>query len=211
MKAKLYAGDTYSRTLTFKDEDGEVFDPTTITCVFKNPAGTTEGTLAKADLTNTDTGIYELKWDLPDDADKGTWTLTATATYTLSSLTKAYVFPFSVFTEPYGVVTVVRRLCGLDDDSLDDDLVGFMEDAKEPINLKLSEYATTPLTTVPTQIANVANYWAAGLYLQRNMAEGKTHPHVAYAEKLLREYINYTYLSGREGKVYATEYEEIDE
>jgi phage gp36-like protein len=103
-------------------------------------------------------------------------------------------------TEPeysgYGSVDSVKRLCGLaTEDGYDEVLTGFLEDATTFIDLQLTNHATTPLDPVPGSIGVIANYYAAGLYLQRNMAEGKKHPHVEFAEAKLKEYIQITYVS----------------
>lgn len=98
--------------------------------------------------------------------------------------------------EGYGSLDSVKRLCGLAaEDDYDEVLTGFLEDATIFIDLQLTNHATTPLDPVPDSIGVIANYYAAGLYLQRNMAEGKKHPHVGFAENKLKEYIQIVYVS----------------
>lgn len=195
MTNKLFAGDTYSRTLTFTDEDDAAFDPDTITCTFYDPDGTQSGdALDILDLTRTAAGTYELQWTIPADAASGVWTLRVNATVAATSLSETEEFPFNVDTQPYGNLTAVRRLCGLSTTDNDEDLQGFMDDATEFINPQLQNHVSTPLATVPTEITVVANYYAAGLYLQREVTDDKEdHRYVKLAERKLSEYISRTY------------------
>ncbi|MCJ7559181.1 DUF1320 domain-containing protein [Candidatus Bathyarchaeota archaeon] len=97
----------------------------------------------------------------------------------------------------YGSLSDVKRLCGLTktENEYDIDLKGFLTDASALIDSQVAAHASVPLDPVPDAINVIANYYAAGLYLQRNMAEGKKHPHVEFAEAKLKEYIQTAYVS----------------
>ncbi len=69
---------------------------------------------------------------------------------------------------------------------------------------------TLPLSYVPSAVASIAEFYAAGLYYQRNMQDEKTHSYLTYAEKKLSEYIESTYLKPHT-VVKATAYREINE
>ena len=91
----------------------------------------------------------------------------------------------------------MKRLCGLTktENTLDVDFAEFLADASALVDSQISPHDTVPLDPAPDAINVIANYYAAGLYLQRNMAEGKKHPHIEFAESKLKEYIQTAYVS----------------
>ncbi len=184
---KLHPTDTLVELLSFKDEDGEYFDPASIDVTIVNPSGVTEGTLDEGSLTQEDTGMWVLAWDLPSDAEVGTWSYTVKAVY--GTTTNSESFSFVVNPMPYGSLSVVRDLCGVTDDCVDYSLQTCMDVATADINDRLNLIVTTPLSTVPDIINTATNLYAAGLYLQRNSPDEKEHPFIVRAEKMLSTYI----------------------
>lgn len=197
MTLKNYVGDTYEDTLEFLDEDDEYFDPDTVTIAFYDPDGTQSGeALSKSDLTHdpAETGMYELVWDIPVDAAAGVWKYLAVAVY--GTKQKSVEVSFNVATQPYGTLSVVKRLCGLSEvDEQDSTLMGYMDDATDWINPVLKRRGVTdlPLDPVPPEIARIASYYAAGKFLQRDTVDGKRHPYVEDAKEELTEYLAATY------------------
>lgn len=194
---KFYAGNTVPKTYTFTNSDGEAFDPDTITVLVKNPSGVTEETLSIGDLVRTDTGVYLLRYNLPVDAAAGTWVFQVTATVTADDYVKTSEFSFSVSTQPYGSLAVVKYLCNIEltDASKDTVVLVFMEKATSFVNSALEPYVSTlPLTSVPDAAASVAEFYAAGLYLQKDQVDEEPHPYLAFAEKKIGEYVKYKYV-----------------
>jgi uncharacterized protein YfaS (alpha-2-macroglobulin family) len=98
-KQRYYRGDTLGKVFTFKNESGNLFDPTTISIAIKKPDGTTAATKTMADLTQTGTGTYKLLYNIPSDAPYGMWKLAATATYSVGNLQNTEEFTFIVESE----------------------------------------------------------------------------------------------------------------
>jgi hypothetical protein len=213
---KFYAGNTVPKTYTFTDSAGEAFDPDTITVLVKNPSGVTEETLDIGDLVRTATGVYLLRYNLPVDAEAGTWVFQVTATVTADNYVKTSEFSFSVSTQPYGSLAVVKYLCNikLTDTSKDAVVLVFMEKATSFVNSALKPYVSTlPLSSVPDVVASVAEFYAAGLFLQKDQQDEKPHPYMAFAEEKLQSYVETEYVKNQHvaGKVRVTLYSEIDE
>jgi len=188
--SKIYPGNSYLETLQFKDGSNQLFDPESVTIEFLTPSRVVAGTLALTDLERTSEGIYELKWNLPVDAEKGAWT--RKVSFTIEGLTKTSEEPFNVASQPYGTLSVVKRLCGLSEvDDQDSTLLGYLDDATEWINPVLRRRGVTdlPLDPVPPEIARIASYYAAGKFLQRDTVDGKRHPYVEDAKEELSEYL----------------------
>lgn len=195
---KLHPGDTLNEMLYFKDEDGEYFDPTTVAVTIKDPSDATVQTYAIGDLSKEDTGQYILSYDLSASAATGTWSYTVKAVY--GGTTRSATFLFSVNPMSYGSLSVVRDLCGVTGDDFDYSLLNCMDLATAEINDSLTqkqisdeteiEYdvESPPLTTIPDIIHTVANYLAAGIYLQRNSPEEKEHPFTSRATSLLENF-----------------------
>ena len=91
---KKYRGDTVEKKFTFKDENGAKVDPGTISIAIKDSTGATITTKTKTDLVYVELGVYKLLYNLPSNAEYGTWTLEVTATY--SSLQNREDFHFVV-------------------------------------------------------------------------------------------------------------------
>ncbi len=194
MTGKLYPGSSYIEVLHFKINDGELADPDSVTVEFLAPDGTVAGSLGLANLTRLSLGEFKLKWDLPSDAVKGCWVRRVTFTVG-DEVSPADVEPFDVATQPYGVLSMVRRLCNMsaadaENSELTADLMGYLSDATDWINLELLEAGESalPLDPVPPRIDRIASYYAAGLFLSRPPAEGRHH-YVGEAEADLERYI----------------------
>ena len=212
--SKLYPGNSYLETLKFKDGSSQLFDPDSVAIEFLTPSRVVAGTLALVDLERTAEGVYQLVWALPLDAVKGTWT--RKVTFAVEGLVKTGEEPFNVAVQPYGVLSVVKRLCNLSEvDDQDSTLLGFMDDATEWINTVLRRHGepSLPLDPVPVEVARVASYYAAGLFLQRDLADGKRHYFAAEAKEDLEAYAQAAYHGYvvSAGKVKVSSYSEIDE
>ena len=93
---EYFRGDTLGKILYFYNESNALFDPNTIAVIFKDPDGVTPtgGTLSISDLTQTATGTYKLKWNIPVDGVYGLWTFTVKATKTAGTLVNTEEFTF---------------------------------------------------------------------------------------------------------------------
>lgn len=194
MSTKTYPGTSYLETLTFKDEAGEVYDPDTITVEFITPTGTVEDTLTETDLTRTSEGVYELEWLLPSTAVKGTWIRRVTPE---TDDGKVWVSeePFNVSTQPYGTLSIVKRLCNLSETTAQDTtLMGYLDDATDWLNtaLKTAGETALPLDPVPPEIHRITSYFTAGRFLQRDTADSR-HPYVEDAKTELKTYLEANY------------------
>ncbi len=97
---------------------------------------------------------------------------------------------------PYGSLTTVKRLCSIDvdDTSLDTALNVFMNKACDFIDSALTPYESSlPLSSVPDQVGSVAEFYAAGLFLQKDQPDEKPHPFISFAQGELSKYINRVY------------------
>jgi hypothetical protein len=201
-----HPGDSYIETLTFKDDKGELYDPMSVTVSFISPSKTVEGALSILDLTRTGEGVYELVWSLPVDAASGTWVRRVVAT-TDDDKTLTFEEPFNVSTQPYGTLSVVKRLCNLSDTTAKDvDLSGYLDDATDFINtaLRRAGESRLPLDPVPPEIARIASFYAAGMFLQRDTADAR-HPYVSDAKAELEAYIQAAYhTASRAPKIFVT-------
>lgn len=98
----------------------------------------------------------------------------------------------------YGGVAVVKRLCSIDqiDTFADLDITAFLNIAAYLIDDLLKNYESTlPLSPVPDMITVIADYFAAGIYMQRAKPDEPIHPYTTTAEQKLAEYIKKEYLS----------------
>jgi hypothetical protein len=99
---------------------------------------------------------------------------------------------------PYGNLTTVKRLCNIDTDDVSKDTAinVFMHKACDFVDSELTPYEDTlPLSTVPDQIGSVAEFYAAGLYLQKDQPDEKPHPFLAFAQAELTKYIQRAYVA----------------
>jgi len=186
---KYHPSDTLNETLHFTDADGEYFDPDSIDVTIRDPDGATVETLDEDDLTQDDTGQWILAYDLPADADTGTWSYTVKAVY--GTVTNSESFLFSVNPMPYGNLIRVRQLCSVEDDTEDAKLLESMDDATAYINGKLKRYTTVPLTTVPDEIRRASNFLAASFNQKSNSPDEGVHPYKTIADEYIVEYILY--------------------
>lgn len=112
----------------------------------------------------------------------------------------------------YGNIVVAKSLCNIDqtDTFADFDLAAFLTIATSIIDDKLETYETVlPLTPVPAKITVIANYYAAGIYMQRAKPDEPVHEYTTYADKELIMYITDKYgvgNAGRKGKVVVHEH-----
>jgi len=190
MQNQLHPDATYTRTVKFTDEDGEYFDPTSITVTFFDSRRIQSGDSITLDASDKeDTGIYILAWNVPSDADSGQWACNVKAE--CGESVSIQEWKFSVYTMPYGDFSKIRTLCSLDSDetAFDGRLQDCLDMMATQINDELSEVATTPLTSVPDIIHTVANLLTAGLYLQSNAPDEKEHNYTVRAEKMLDRYV----------------------
>lgn len=70
-------GDTVSRYFFFKDQNGNLFDPATLTAAIVDPNGTIQGTPS---LVKVVLGQWSLDWNIPNTAIIGIWKIEITAT-----------------------------------------------------------------------------------------------------------------------------------
>jgi len=194
-----YAGDTVSKKFYFYDELDALIDPDTIPGTLKDPTNTTIDTYTLSDFVKVTTGIYTLTFNVPAAAAVGEWRLVIVPTRTTGTIqeTEAYVFEVASTTQPYGSLERVKRLCGLAGTTANDqDLNDALIDADRLINSRLEAHSVTvPLTVVPGILHTVAEYMAAGSYLQNTSPDEKPHPYIEKGAKLLAEYIIQIYAS----------------
>ncbi len=197
MADNLYPGDTVSRTLTFTDEDDDLFDPTTIAVLTINPSGVTVHTDAIGDLVRTSLGVYEYSYNLAADAPTGQWHLEVTATG--GGLVNTEQFPFIVealTSLRYGDLDTVKDLCGITRTELEFDiqLNQTLIAAEDFINIALERCgATVPLSNPESILRDAANYLAAGLYKQKDVPDEKVHSFYTIGLGFLNEYIATNY------------------
>ncbi len=200
MSEKLYPGTSYWETLTFSAPDPETgldveYDPDSVTVEFLSPNGTIVDTLSLSDLKRLREGVYDLTWLLPADAEKGTWTRRVVAA-SGDGMVRQNEEPFNVSTQPYGTLSVVKRLCRLsDEDSQDRDLMSCLDDATDWINLALKRAGekSLPLTVVLSAVASISCYYAAGLFLQREKTDENSSIYVKIAEQMLDVFLQANY------------------
>jgi len=75
-----HRGETYGRRITIEDDSGNKVDPASLTITIQKPNGETEATLSLDDLEKVSTGVYKMKWKIPEDAAAGLWTFAVKAT-----------------------------------------------------------------------------------------------------------------------------------
>ncbi len=109
----------------------------------------------------------------------------------------------------------MKILCGIDaaTGSFDTALTMCLSKADGFINNALAPYVSVPIVSPDAVLVDVADFYAAGLYMQRNIPDEKKHSYLAFAEEKLQSYIknSYTASSGVRGKVVASKYTYIDE
>lgn len=71
MEVKRYfVGQTYKFAATFRDEDGELYDPTDVRFELDHPDGSqTAWVYSLAELTRTSRGKYHKKYTVPNDGN----------------------------------------------------------------------------------------------------------------------------------------------
>ena len=115
----------------------------------------------------------------------------------------------------YGSLENVKVICSIcaEVDSFDDELDLLLVKASDFINDALRPYvASLPLGSPAGVIEDVAEFYAAGLYLQKNALDEKPHSYLVFAERKLADYVRNNFgLAGVRGKVKVSSYSEIDE
>jgi hypothetical protein len=171
----LYAGDTLERTLTFTDENGDVFDPATIDISIKDPTGTVADSLTIDDLTNPEVGVYVLQWPIPGDAAPGTWTMFIVATDALGTVnSEAYTFAVLEPKIYYCSVDDVKTILSLalDDLTFDVELEACIVSADAIIDSELSKHSLSVPESVPQNIVDASAHFAAWLFRHRRDPTG---------------------------------------
>jgi uncharacterized protein YfaS (alpha-2-macroglobulin family) len=74
---EYHQGQTVSRRYQFKDKNGALFDPNSASVKIYNPSGVLVTTVS---LTKITVGVYELNYNLAEDAPIGVWILFLLAT-----------------------------------------------------------------------------------------------------------------------------------
>lgn len=194
-----YAGDTVSKRFYFRDEHDALIDPTAITATLYTPTGATQQTFTLSNFTDEGTGTFVLTFNVPAGAAVGEWRLIIVPTITTGTLqeTEAFVFEVTSNQQPYGSLERVKRLCDLGTvTTRDQDVNDALIDADRFINTQLTAHSiTVPLTVVAGILHTIAEYMAAGSYLQNASPDEKPHPYTLKGEKLLNDYIMQTYSS----------------
>jgi len=72
-----YKGETYKITVNVKDENGNLVDPSTISCAIIAPDGTEK---SSGNMNRDAEGIYSYTYAIPSNASVGIWTAKVTAT-----------------------------------------------------------------------------------------------------------------------------------
>jgi uncharacterized protein YfaS (alpha-2-macroglobulin family) len=90
----MYQGETISRQLTFRDKDGALLDPDTITITIYNPTGASTTT----PTASGSGGVYTFDYTLASDAPVGTWVFTVAASK--GSYVNKYAETFPVLALP---------------------------------------------------------------------------------------------------------------
>ena len=97
MTKQYYQGDTIGRQITFKNESGTLFDPTTIEIDILDPDGIGLVTkLGMSDLEKVSVGTYKLRWTIPDDAKLKLWKIIVVGDDADNDLHKTEKFLFEV-------------------------------------------------------------------------------------------------------------------
>jgi uncharacterized protein YfaS (alpha-2-macroglobulin family) len=87
----MYKGETVSKQMTFRDKDGVLIDPDTITITIYNPSGASTATPT---ASKSSTGIWTFDYTLASDAPVGIWVVTVTGVK--GTYVKKYAETFTV-------------------------------------------------------------------------------------------------------------------
>ncbi|MEM2107836.1 MAG: MG2 domain-containing protein [Candidatus Bathyarchaeia archaeon] len=74
--SQVFQGETVSREYVFRDRSGVLLDPDSISVKVVNAVGQV---VATPELTRTGEGVYELHFNVPEDAVAGVWEIYVTA------------------------------------------------------------------------------------------------------------------------------------
>ncbi len=91
MSESLNPGGTVAKIFTFKDQNGSLFDPTTVSVIIIDPNGGTVATQSLSNLTKKSVGMYQFLYNLAGDAPTGLWMIQVTGT--LSNFTQVKDYP----------------------------------------------------------------------------------------------------------------------
>lgn len=107
-----------------------------------------------------------------------------------TSVSFNYAMNLPLTAAAYGSLTMVKYLCNVSDVLHDTELNTFLSKVCAFIDNALKNYVDTLPVVPATEILNtIAEYWAAGLYLQKDQLDEKAHHYVTYAEGKLAVYI----------------------
>lgn len=91
MTQKQYTkGSTATLEITFRDLDGDLSDPTTVTLVVKNTDAETTYTLSGGGITRKSEGVYECSFTV-DVSDQWDYTWESTGTPSITKIGRFYV------------------------------------------------------------------------------------------------------------------------
>lgn len=117
-----YQGGSVTIEATFKDEDGNLYEPNSQTLEFYDPSGVLIVTKTQADCVHVAPGVWSIEYDLADDALVGRWL----CQWTTKVGAKYYPNPFIFIVWEKSATTIddVRAyLANICDDRLGDDTI----------------------------------------------------------------------------------------
>ncbi|MGD0072529.1 MAG: hypothetical protein ABSB71_13335 [Candidatus Bathyarchaeia archaeon] len=94
MSESFSPGGSVAKILTFRDQNGSLFDPTTVSVIIINPNGETVATQNLSNLTKKSVGVYQFLYSLAIDALTGLWMVQVTGM--LSNFTQVKDYPVLV-------------------------------------------------------------------------------------------------------------------
>jgi hypothetical protein len=89
----------------------------------------------------------------------------------------------------YGTLANIKILCGIEasEASFDTALTMCLSKADDFINNALAPYDSVPLAYPGAVIVDIAEYYAAGLYMQRNIPDEKKHSYLMFDKEWPRD------------------------
>lgn len=127
--------ETYTHTITFRDDDGALYYPTTVELTIKSPCGTL--LVNEQSMTSNAAGVYSYGYQLLDTAIYGQYSVSVKSEY--SSATNIDTNKF--FVMPWNIVDEIRTYSGQSIKKIsDDDLSLFAWNAFKETIERVSEY-----------------------------------------------------------------------
>jgi hypothetical protein len=89
----------------------------------------------------------------------------------------------------------VKVLCGIDApaESLNTALNMCLTKADDFLNNAMEPYTSVPLSSPDPVVVDIAEFYAAGLYMQKNILDEKKHSYIMFAEEKPEGYIKNSY------------------